>query len=61
MIANAQWYPYVVDTLPKRVINGLEVIPIRKTYESGEFYPVWYIPSILDRRYKNKGSRFEWL
>ena len=38
MIANAQWYPYVVDTLPKRVINGLEVIPIRKTYESGEFY-----------------------
>ena len=38
MIANAQWYPYVVDTLPKRVINGLEVIPIRKTYESGNIF-----------------------
>ena len=35
MIANAQWTPYVVDTLPKRIINGLDVIPIKKTYESG--------------------------
>ena len=38
MIANAQWYPYVVDTLPKRVINGLEVILIRETYESGNIF-----------------------
>ena len=26
----------VVDTLPKKVINGLEVVPIRTTYKSGE-------------------------
>ena len=38
MIANAQWTPYVVDTLPQRIINGLEVIPIKKTYESGGVY-----------------------
>ena len=38
MIANAQWYPYVVDTLPKRVINGLEVIPVRETYDSGNIF-----------------------
>ena len=38
MIANAQWTPYVVDTLSQRIINGLEVIPIKKTYESGGVY-----------------------
>ncbi|WP_141560919.1 hypothetical protein [Butyricimonas sp. Marseille-P3923] len=39
MIANARWYPHVVDTLPKRVVNGLEVIPVRTTYNnSGEIY-----------------------
>ena len=38
MIANARWNPSVVDTLSKRVISGLEVIPIRTTYESGGVY-----------------------
>ncbi len=38
MVANARWNPSVVDTLPKRVINGLEVISIRETYESGEIF-----------------------
>ena len=38
MIANARWNPSVVDTLPKRVINGLEVILIRETYESGNIF-----------------------
>ena len=39
MIANARLYPHVVDTLPKRVINGLEVIPVRTTYyDSGDIY-----------------------
>ena len=38
MVANARLYPHVVDTLPKRVINGLEVIPVRKTYKSGGVY-----------------------
>ena len=38
MIANARWNPSVVDTLPKRVINGLEVILIRGTYESGNIF-----------------------
>ena len=39
MIANArQETPSVVDTLAKRVINGLEVIPIRKTYEGGTIF-----------------------
>ena len=38
MIANARWYSSVVDTLPKRVINGLEVIPVRKTYDSGNIF-----------------------
>ena len=36
MLANARWNPSVVDTLPKRVISGLEVIPIKKAFESGE-------------------------
>ena len=27
-----------MDTLPQRIINGLEVIPIKKTYESGGVY-----------------------
>ena len=34
MIANARWNPSVVDTLPKRVINGLEVILIRENRET---------------------------
>lgn len=39
MIANARLEtPSVVDTLTKRVINGLEVIPIRKVYESGKIF-----------------------
>ena len=38
MIANARGNPSVVDTLPKRVINGLEVILIRETYESGNIF-----------------------
>ncbi|HJA14021.1 MAG TPA: hypothetical protein H9796_02915 [Candidatus Butyricimonas faecavium] len=38
MVANARLYPHVVDTLPKRVVNGLEVIPVRKTYKSGGVY-----------------------
>ena len=39
MVANARWNPHVVDTLPKRVVNGLEVIPVRTTYNnSGEIY-----------------------
>lgn len=39
MVANARLYPHVVDTLPKRVISGLEVIPVRTTYsESGNVY-----------------------
>ena len=39
MVANARLYPHVVDTLPKRVVNGLEVIPVRTTYKnSGEIY-----------------------
>lgn len=38
MIANARWNPSVMDTLPKRVINGLEVILIRETYESGNIF-----------------------
>ena len=39
MIANA-WVETssVVDTLPKRVINGLEVIPVRETYDSGNIF-----------------------
>lgn len=37
-MANARLNPSVVDTLPKRVINGLEVIPIRTTYESGDVF-----------------------
>ena len=36
MLANARCNPSVVDTLPKRVISGLEVIPIKKAFESGE-------------------------
>lgn len=39
MIANARREtPSVVDTLAKRIIGGLEVIPIRKTYESGKIF-----------------------
>lgn len=39
MIANArQETPSVIDTLAKRVINGLEVIPIRTTYEGGTIF-----------------------
>lgn len=39
MIAKAdRLNPSVVDTLPKRIINGLEVIPIRTTYKSGEIF-----------------------
>ena len=39
MVANARWNPHVIDTLPKRVVNGLEVIPVRTTYNnSGEIY-----------------------
>ena len=38
MIANARWYSSVVDTLPKRVINGLEVIPVKETYDSGNIF-----------------------
>lgn len=39
MIASAHVEtPHVVDTLAKRVINGLEVIPIRKTYEGGTIF-----------------------
>lgn len=39
MVANARLYPHVVDTLPKRVVNGLEMIPVRTTYyDSGEIY-----------------------
>ena len=57
MIANARLYPHVVDTLPKRVINGLEVIPVRTTYyDSGDIY--WKL-KISDfekcfQRFKNK-------
>lgn len=29
MVANAE-YPHVVDTLPKRIVNGLEIIPVKK-------------------------------
>ena len=32
IVANARLYPHVVDTLLKRVVNGLEVIPVRTTY-----------------------------
>ncbi len=28
----------VVDTLSKRLINGLEVVPIRTTFQSGEVF-----------------------
>lgn len=39
MIANASLETSsVIDTLPKRVINGLEVIPIRTTYQSGKIF-----------------------
>lgn len=39
MVANARREtPSVVDTLAKRVISGLEIIPIRKTYESGKIF-----------------------
>ena len=38
MLANARWNPSVVDTLPKRVISGLEVIPIKKAFESGDIF-----------------------
>ena len=38
MLANARWNPSVVDTLPKRVINGLEVIPVKETYDSGNIF-----------------------
>lgn len=38
MIANGRWSPSIVDTLSKRVINGLDVIPIRETYESGKIF-----------------------
>ena len=38
MIANARWYSSVVDTLPKRVINGLEVIAVKETYDSGNIF-----------------------
>ena len=39
IVANARLYPHVVDTLLKRVVNGLEVIPVRTTYyDSGEIY-----------------------
>lgn len=38
MIANARFEPKVVDTLQKRIVNGLEVMPIRTTYKSGEIF-----------------------
>ena len=54
MIANARWNPSVVDTLPKRVINGLEVILIRETYESGN---IFWILRVSD--FKKCFQRFE--
>ena len=54
MIANARWNPSVVDTLPKRVINGLEVILIRETYESGNIF--WTL-RVSD--FKKSFQRFE--
>lgn len=38
MIANAKLDQKVVDTLEKRIVNGLEIMPIRTTYESGEIF-----------------------
>lgn len=38
MIAHARRNLSVVDTLPKRIINGLEVIPIRTTFQTGEIF-----------------------
>ena len=54
MIANARWYSSVVDTLPKRVINGLEVIPVRETYDSGKIF--W---SLRVSDFKECFQRFE--
>ena len=55
MVANAE-YPHVVDTLPNRIINGLEVTPVRTTYEWGGVF--WDL-KVSDfekcfQRFKNK-------
>lgn len=39
MVANAE-YPHVVDTLPKRIVNGLEIIPVKKLMNGEAFFGI---------------------
>ncbi len=58
MIANASIFEIpVVDTLPKRVINGLEVVPIRTTYKSGNILWRLRVPD-FEKNFKNFESRY---
>ena len=55
MVANAE-YPHVVDTLPKRIVNGLEIIPVKKTYERGGVFWDFRVSDFEKcfQRFKNK-------
>ena len=55
MVANAE-YPHVVDTLPKRIVNGLEIIPVKKTYEWGGVFWDFRVSDFEKcfQRFKNK-------
>lgn len=39
MVANAG-YLHVVDTLPKRIVNGLEIIPVKKLMNGEAFFGI---------------------
>lgn len=58
MVANAtSWGGSVTDTLPKRVINGLEVTPIRQTYESGEIF--WKLRAVdFEKKLQRFNSKY---
>ena len=47
----------VVDTLPKRVINGLEVVPIKTTYKSGEIFWRLRVPD-FEKHFQSFKSRY---
>ncbi|MCQ4875302.1 hypothetical protein [Butyricimonas paravirosa] len=51
------WTPCIVDTLSKRVINGLEVVPIRTTYESGEIFWRLQVPD-FEKKFWNFESKY---
>lgn len=57
MLANARWKtPPVIDTLAKRVINGLEVIPIRTTYPEKTFWKLRV--SDFDKHFQKFESKY---